>query len=114
MKFLVLLFIHIQGKRVAVMTFQQRNFDFEITLERTIKFILIFINLFLMTTATFATENKNGPPGGGDEHLKIFVYDADLKTPMELARVVLRRGKAVVAQNVTNPRGLVEFIDIHE
>jgi len=96
------------------MTFQQRNFDFEITLERTIKFILIFINLFLMTTATFATENKNGPPGGGDEHLKIFVYDADLKTPMELARVVLRRGKAVVAQNVTNPRGLVEFIDIHE
>src|SRR5271169_627173 len=115
MRFLVLLFIHIQGKRVSVMTFQQMNVDFEITPARTTKIILIFLNLFFIIGATFATENKNDPPStGGDEHLKIYVYDSDLKTPMELARVVLRRGKAVVAQNVTNPRGLVEFIDIHE
>ena len=98
------------------MIFQLKNDDFGITSTIVRRAIVVLMNLILTATVLLASDRRNDKPAsaGGDEHLKIYVYDSDLHTPMELVRVVLRRGKAVVAEKVTSPRGLAEFIDIQE
>ena len=55
------------------------------------------------------------PGGSTPEHgvqARITVLDADGKLPMELAHVVLRRDGKFVAQDATNPAGLIRFRDI--
>jgi hypothetical protein len=45
-------------------------------------------------------------------HLKVSVYDADGRVPIELARIVLTRNGKFVAEAATNPAGQARFIDI--
>ena len=53
-------------------------------------------------------------PSGTDRdvHLKVNVYDADGKAPIELTRVVLRKNAKFVSQQATNSVGQARFIDI--
>ncbi|HUN65058.1 MAG TPA: TonB-dependent receptor [Bacteroidota bacterium] len=74
-------------------------------------FLILFCSFSMMM---FAGPRGGIPPGGGDVHLRIVVLDADLRAPMELVSVVLRRGRAVVAEKVTGSTGAAQFIDIHE
>ena len=45
-------------------------------------------------------------------HLRVGVYDADGKVPIELARIVLTRNGKFVGEAATNPAGQARFIDI--
>jgi hypothetical protein len=77
------------------------------------KYSCILLMLFMTAGRLIAADRPHDTPAaGGDEHLKIYVYDADLRVPMELVRVILRQGKSVVGEKVTSPRGMAEFIDI--
>jgi hypothetical protein len=45
-------------------------------------------------------------------HIRISVFDADGKVPIELARIVLTRNGKFVGEAATNPAGQARFIDI--
>jgi hypothetical protein len=83
-------------------------------------FTILLLEIFLLASivaVSSASVHKSGSgtsAGGGDQHFKVYVLDAGTRTPMELARVVLRRGKAIIGTTVTNPAGMAQFIDIDE
>jgi hypothetical protein len=75
-------------------------------------FFLLFM-LFVSVSMDLALDEKGGTAGAqSDVHFRAIVYDADIRTPIELARVVLRRDRAVIAEKVTNPSGVALFVDI--
>ena len=64
---------------------------------------------------SLASEKRGSiPPASGDQHIKVYVYDAESKSPMELARVILRRDRVIIGTSVTNPAGMAQFVDIEE
>src|SRR5882724_4616115 len=71
-------------------------------------YVLAVMTLFAATL----NARESRPVAGQGVELKVFVFDADLKAPIELARVVLRREKIVIGQKVTNPAGLADFTDV--
>lgn len=72
--------------------------------------VVIALVSLLPVNVSFA--NTKGDPPAPHSHFTVFVFDADLKTPMELVRVVLRRDHAILSQTVTSPVGIAIFPDI--
>ncbi len=62
--------------------------------------------------AAYSTENTVGSEAKGGIDCRIVVYDSNEKIPIGLARIVLQRGKMVIAQEATNTAGQVWFRDI--
>jgi len=75
-------------------------------------FLWLTMSLALIRMTSALGTGGTPSPAPGDEHFKVVVVDADLKTPIELARVVLRHEGTIVGQKVTNPGGVALFIDI--
>src|ERR1051325_2063962 len=79
-------------------------------------FFLSFVTFFhaALMAQPMAGGGNAGVTGasGGDIHFKVYVLDAGTRMPIELARVILRRDKAIVGSQVTNPSGMAQFIDI--
>ena len=71
-----------------------------------------------------AKQGSQGPASGRDEsgpmaeagekkiQVRVTVTDANDKTPIELAHVVLRRGNKFIGDEATNPAGQVRFRDV--
>ena len=82
-------------------------------------FIFLCLNMSLaFTCAAFTVASgETTTPAPGDEHFRVIVYDADLKTPIELARVVLRRDGTIVEHVAVRagPRAVaaVEHLDLN-
>lgn len=74
--------------------------------------IFAYVACFFLLTATAAADDLTGTPVPGDVHYTVYVFDADLHTPMELVRIVLRRDHAVIALTVTNPAGFAVMKDL--
>jgi hypothetical protein len=72
---------------------------------------LTFVLLFYALNSNAAETHGPAPTEHGVQ-ARFTVLDADGKIPMELAHVVLRRDGKFVAQNATNPAGLIRFRDI--
>jgi hypothetical protein len=72
-----------------------------------------FAAIALLLSFVFARAADKGEGSTpSDQHYTVYVYDADLKSPIELARVVLRRDHAMIGQQVTNQLGITTFLDI--
>ncbi len=82
-------------------------------------FLIIFCTLQItpLVRAQVA-ERSNTTLGSGTpqegENYRVIVYDGDLKVPIQLAVVSLRRDGYVIAEKVTNPAGLARFEDIDD
>src|SRR5579862_8596996 len=70
----------------------------------TIVYCMAFCNCFART-------GSGSVPQEGVQYT-VYVYDAAQRTPMELARIILRRGKTVVATTVTNVSGVGVLKDV--
>ena len=68
--------------------------------------------VLLVSVSVRAGESPNPRAATGGMQVRILVTDADQKFPIELARVVLRRNGRFIAQDATNPAGLVRFRDL--
>jgi len=66
----------------------------------------------LLCVIVQAGESPYSKAANGGVQARVLVIDADQKFPIELARVVLRRNGRFVAQDATNPAGLVRFRDL--
>lgn len=82
-------------------------------------FLFLLIVCTLQTTTLLraqVVERSTTISGGGTpkegENYKVIVFDADLKVPIQLAAVSLRRDGYVIAEKVTNSAGLARFEDI--
>ena len=73
--------------------------------------LLLCLNL-LCTSIAHADLRLSTAGGKQGMDFRITVYDADEKIPIGLARVVLQRGREVIAQDVTNTAGQMWFRDI--
>ena len=71
----------------------------------------VFVLLCLTRHAGVA-ENSAAKPADHGVQVRITVIDTDGKLPIELAHVVLRRNGKFVAQDATNPAGLIRFRDL--
>ena len=73
--------------------------------------ILCIIACLLARTIPVSADEPSTRPEQGLQ-LRVTVYDADAKLPIELARVALRREGRFIIQDATNPAGQVRFRDI--
>ncbi len=62
--------------------------------------------------ATISGGGESNPQKGGN--YRVIVFDTDLKVPIQLAVVSLRRDGFVIAEKVTSPAGLAKFEDIDD
>src|SRR5690348_1860034 len=74
----------------------------------------LLIGLILFTNTASATKVDPPKPGSPEEgaNFTVVVYDGTNSLPLELARVALYRGPALVRGKVTNPQGRAVFTDI--
>ncbi len=72
---------------------------------------LLVLACLLATTLSAEADEPFTTPEQGVQ-LRVTVYDAQAKLPIELARVALRREGRFIIQNATNPAGQVRFRDI--
>ena len=97
---------------------------------RSIIVTLLFFTVFIISNAqqslnqniqpdrqiSSAIPNDDSPSAssGTDRgvHIRVSVFDADGKVPIELARIVLKRNGKFVGEAATNPAGQARFIDI--
>jgi hypothetical protein len=77
---------------------------------------LLFCALFVSLAQPMGIAGAKNPAGaaGGSTgvRLRVYVYDADQNTPLELVRVILRHGKKAVVSGVTDPKGLALFVNL--
>ncbi len=74
--------------------------------------ITVLSTIITRGSAWSAGEAPGERPADHGVQARITVIDADGKIPMEMAHVVLRRDGRFVAQDATNPAGLIRFRDI--
>lgn len=75
------------------------------------RFLVFWLSLVNAQLAWSAGEAKTSP-ADPTVQVRISVSDADQKFPIELAHVLLRREGRIVAQDATNPAGLIRFRDL--
>lgn len=66
----------------------------------------------LLTAPAFGAIGSRSTVSDADEHYMVYVFDADVHMPMELARVILRHDRTIIGQQVTNKAGITTFVDI--
>ena len=77
------------------------------------RFFTVSAMLFVLTCTGLALSKKAvGPVAGKPIDCTVVVYDVGIQSPLEGARVILRRGASIVGDKVTNPRGVALFRDI--
>ena len=76
--------------------------------------LAIGVLLFAGWSPAVALNHLLRAPKVGGLQVRITVFDAEEKLPIELAHVVLRRGGRFIAGDATNPAGQVRFYDIEE
>ncbi len=73
---------------------------------------LAFLCSCVCVPSAWSGEASKAPAAEPTVQVRITVTDADQKFPIELAHVLLRRDGRIVAQDATNPAGLIRFRDI--
>src|SRR6267378_5276221 len=66
---------------------------------------------FIMPTFSFGIPSVPLSPDEGVQ-FTVVVFEAELKTPLERVRVILRRDGSLIGDKVTNPSGIALFRDL--
>ena len=73
---------------------------------------LAFLFCWALAPPAWSGESPTGPSSEPTVQARFTVTDADHSFPIELAHVVLRHNGRIIAQDATNPAGLIRFRDI--